>query len=362
MLNIKSSLVIFFIGLCTLLRAQVYGADQENHLWWKGLLVRDKGSSLVVEGLKKIDCKTIEKDPFYDKTYDIFNDIFWTVKKRDSENGQSRLEIYSSIDANKWDLEGYLSISKDVRPIHIWPVQNNTFLGMFAWDIELDGKSSPFALLKYNNSNELKIDSLLQPGFKGRLRWKNKEDDKWYFAPENMLLSLIWGREFVRTPTALVIYNTMTGYFWSIDTSKESPELKFGMLFPKLSGDFIGSNSEFIQPPLLTVLPRQDGHVVITSRSELAVFESRKDEKSFQFQGPPDPQAPKVPDHVQLTKAQIEEEALRAFPDLLWWDLDPTTMNFKSIDTPNGFANKFYSLDELRHFTFRFTPEGNITK
>lgn len=355
-------LLFLFIVVTTsaLLHAQVYGGDQETLFWWKHQLVRDKGDTLVVEGMTKKDRKTIEKDAFFKGPYDVFEDRFWTTKKLEGEANAMRLALYSSPDAHHWTHEGYLPVTRDERPIGIWPLQHDKFLAVYAWHILRGRESSPFAILKRGDTPQFDIDFLPKPGFPGRLRKKESGTDSWVFTLENAMLSLTWGRRFVRTPSALVLCDTMAGYFWVVNTDREAPEIELLKLYPKLTGTYLGEKSDSIQPPLLTVQPMRDGQVVITSRSEEATFRSREVEQEFQFRAPPDPRKPLYPQGDEATKEQAYSHGLTAFPDLMWWLLDPSTLTLKRMETPYGFSPHFRNLKQLREFTFTLEPDGRI--
>jgi hypothetical protein len=360
MVGPKLIFLSLWVTTSALLHGQVYGGDQETLFWWKNHLVRDKGDTLVVEGLSKKDRKTIEKEAYFSGPYDVFEDRFWTTKKVEGESNEVRLVLYSSADARHWSQEGYLPVSRDERPISIWPLQRDKFLAAYSWHIERGRQSSPFAILKRGEGNRFEIDSLPNPGFPGRLRHKEKDSGNWVFAAENAMLSLTWGRRFVRTPSALVLCNTMTGYFWVVNTDREAPEVELVKLYPKLSGIYLGEKSDTIQPPLLTVQPMRDGKVIITSRSEEATFRSREVEQGFQFRTPPDLKTPQYPKGDEGAKEQAYSHGLTAFPDLMWWNLDPSSLTLKKMDTPNGFAPHFQNLKQLREFTFTLEPDGNV--
>ncbi len=361
MARLWSLLAIGLLGTGPL-HAQVYGARAIPQFWKDGSLVRDQGSELVIEGPRPGDQKTIKKNPIYGKPYDVFEGRFWTSQRPEDGKVISRLTLYSSGDGQTWHPEGFLRYWADERPLGIWPLQKDRFLAVYAWHLERGEKKSPFAILKRGHEDEFEILDLPAPGFPGRLRYKDKEG--WAFAPENVQLAFGWNEaknlSFVRTPTALVLYNPMAGYFWSVDTTKEVPELRFGALYPAMKGPWLGDKSDFIQPPLLTVQPRPDGHVLIASRSEAAMFKAREIEATHQFPGVADPRAPSLPAHRDQEKENVAAYSLQKYPELLWWDLDPARMSFKREDPPDGAPPHFTSVAQLRRFTFRVESNGRV--
>ena len=363
LMHVRRLGLLLLLALPTSLMAQAYATRSDPEFWHRGQLVTDKGSFLKFEGLKPKDIREVKKNTYFDKAIDEFEDQFWTVKKAGSTAEDARLELYASPDAIHWNLEGYVKNQGSARPLGIWPVQGDRFLAVFDRHVEMgegsDKEASPFVLLRRGKTNAFDLAKLLPCGFVGRLRWKDK-DGMYYFAPENALLSLIWGKEFVRTPSALVLFNTSTGYFWSVDTGKESLELRFGALYPEIQGPKLGVDaSDSMQIPILAVHPRPNGHVLIASRSEDAMFKSREAEAKL-LSARPLVRGVKSDTKDEISREEAMQMGVKAYPDLLWWDLDPATMQFKREDPPVGAPGKLRDLAFLRKFTFQQKADGSV--
>jgi len=339
--------------------SQIYTKLVEPELWMNNRLVRDCGSEIKIESQRKEECKVITKQGEFTKKYDVFGNRFWTTVKREEAGNKARLIVFSSQDADHWREEGSLSITPDERPIHIWPIQNDRFLAMYAWQIERDKMSSPFALLKRGEDGALKIESLLDWGLKAKLRHKDA-DGTWYFSPDVLHLTWQWGLEYARTPSALVIYSSLGGYFWSVDTDQEQIDLKTRVLYPAVKDFLYGPKAQFLEAPVLEVQPCQDGHLLIAARSEDAVFKARELEAKMQFRAIPDPSKPTPVKFDDQSKEAVRRQGLIAYPELLWWDLDPSSMSFKHLDAPYGAPIHFTSLEQFRNFAFRHKVDGSI--
>jgi hypothetical protein len=174
----------------------------------------------------------------------------------------------------------------------------------------------------------------------------------------------------VRAGNHLVFAHQSYGRFVVLDT--RTLKTRLVRLFPKIEDkrlwDFEGLGFEHA---LLGMQPRQNGHVLIASRSEEAVLKARDLERKAQAQVLPvdhrDParrqellrEAWQNQDRKDLVQNYRDVGAAQ-YPEVLWWDLDPETGTLTREPAPHGAPGELPRADLIRRFRFRFDVKEEV--
>jgi len=344
--------------------AQIFPA-QQHYQFWDGTrlisLEKPDAARFSIDQKGRLPRKEINLPPGF--TYlDFFNGFFRAQELERLPNGEKNWKLHSSADGMHWNLEGLLPLGK-LGALKVLAVGGGKYLlctvgGMNAL---VEGKeSSCFALAALDDSNVLRLRSILDMGLQEPYATpvppKNPEAE----APKpkvnrKYLLPLLGlGSKIVRSSDALAIVSERLGYIWILDTKKESPSLRLVKVFPALTEAKFRTPDK-METAILGFQPRPDGHFLLATRSEAAVL-AGVDEAS-----PPITSIADFKDKARMeSRLKLENAQLEKHPEILWWDLDPTTGKLTRESAPAGMPDKIFDAAVLRKFCFRFKPDGTV--
>jgi hypothetical protein len=232
-----------------------------------------------------------------------------------------------------------------------------------------DGAASFLAVGGANAAGLVKLDRLIEVDLGDQaLEGAAKPDFFKEFPRLFYVIGFLMGR--VRAGNHLVFAHQSYGRFVVLDT--RTLKTRLVRLFPKIEDkrlwDFEGLGFEHA---LLGMQPRQNGHVLIASRSEEAVLKARDLERKAQAQVLPvdhrDParrqellrEAWQNQDRKDLVQNYRDVGAAQ-YPEVLWWDLDPETGTLTREPAPHGAPGELPRADLIRRFRFRFDVKEEV--
>ena len=312
-------------------------------------------------------------------------------KGRDFREVRASLYIYRNGGA-RWELWDTLKTTPEAYISWISPLEGGGYLLVGAFvDTEMR-RADPLAVARNNGHGKLVIRETEdvdfgaptfvwgQPGkvvSADEAQSYNFNRPRWMHNPKLLgALDTVLGpfAHPIRVASHIVLVGRHLGIFIVVN-SRTGKVQRMGRLFGDLPEDAM-TTPEAYEYGVLGVQPRPDGHLLIASRSEEAVTQSRTWKPDLP---PPEPvrlsaseafgksaedqsdlleEKQDAADRARISEAR--EARLRHFPDLVWWDFDPDTGTFRRERPPEGVPERFPSTAALRAFAFSFKPDGNL--
>lgn len=277
----------------------------------------------------------------------------YAMRREHGASGRS-CAIVSSTDARTWNPVG--RIGGDVTGFV--PLRNGRYFVYVALKSLTDGKSgSHMALFRKNERGELLQDALVAYPFSEPLcRFTGKRGpdgkpafaipDKWSVVQQTFFEPPVVVQDFI------CVFNRQTG--WVLIFSREDGSLKRTVrVFSGVDEERIQRDGSKLEVGLLCLQATREGDLLIASRMEDAVLHSR-----ILFASYPDRMLPgQAPFEAEKAFVPDQRNSVKAWPDLLYWRMDPETGNLQR-DSPRGLPAKAGSLEELKRFRFRMRMDN----
>lgn len=282
----------------------------------------------------------------------------WFWGQRVLKRGASEIDVLRSIDGRHWHLFTRWQMEPGLSRCRLFRLGEGFLAIGSVRPFQMEGKASRFAYLKAGSGERLLLDRLLPEGP------QEPRSDSTLFQR----LFVPWVMEI---PQGWAVLNFRTGDIWMFRATGEGLNQRFLQIFPEASKD--GSDP---YPPLLGCALRPEGTLLLATRSEDAV------KKGMALAGNDEPLRPgAMPDSVRFQgaeaqgqwerdqvmaqfRARSEQGAGRvreAFPEVLYWDLDPETGRLTRCPPPQGAPSRLLSEEAERTFTFRFRADGSFS-
>jgi hypothetical protein len=245
-------------------------------------------------------------------------------------------EILEYVD-KRWELIAFYRHPKGL--IELFPIHGDLFVGitMHAHALENNGKSYPFGLFRLGNKRDL----ILSDVFDANLE-KPFFNSSHALNYPNLVSSIISG-QCSFTDKCLVVGGDY-GHFWVFNADNGN-FIKLIRLFPNVTDRILEKNELF--PGILGFQPRQDGDILIASRSEDAVLNAWKT-----FPRPDDGVIKKTLDWLGQTN--------KFNPMIYWWILEPTSGKFYEVAKPYEVIDRLHKNEDIMNFNWRFKYDGNL--
>jgi len=352
-------LTLTFSGLN--LAAQVFPAEQTALFWGpSGELYCRQGHEVRVEAPPARPSLTrMIKLPSDLETVHVEGGWFWGNRRVRKPGGQE-IQVLRSADGAHWHFVARWVVGPRQPGCRILAMGAH-FLATATMATFQDGnQSSRVAVLTQGRGNDLRLKRLIDLG--------PKEGPQGIFVPWALALPDGW---------ALVHFRT--GHLWTIRALGDRIQTRPYKVFDKVPDRALAGNMP-LDVAVLGCQPGPTGDLLIATRSEDAVLKGRAFAKSVSPElGQPgwvDPELLKDPspqaretvrraveaygkrqDELQDT---VEPKVLEAFPELLWWELDPREGTLRRCEPPAGAPSRIGSLEVLKSFRFRFRVDGSL--
>jgi hypothetical protein len=216
--------------------------------------------------------------------------------------------------------------------------------------------------MKQGKGSLLEIDALLPMGI-------GKHTPDWIFVPSVVQISQGWA-----------VVNSRTGHIWLVRDGGEQVKIRTTKLYGSVKDSAI-QNLGSIDPPILGCQPTLDGTLLIAARSEEAVLKAPEFREAARKAHPipalgkgladldpsqsgPNPQMEaklkSLSQQLQARTTTVEGPLLAMFPEVVWWELDPTTSLFTKVSAPPGAPEQLLTPEVYRAFRFRFDVKGRM--
>lgn len=243
---------------------------------------------------------------------------------------------------------------KEAHLLHCYPLDDHRFflVALPSKPFRLGNKVSPFAIGRMNQGGNIETLELTNLGFPKPLLVKTRAD-RFALDPayEYLHTAILHPSPFVPLRDGFALVADQVGVFWIFDgKGRMRKRIK---LYNSVSEERLAQRDS-LEQAVLGCQPREDGQILIASRTEEAVLNARRqfprDESLEAFR---DPEARKE-------AARQEQKSLEAFPELKWHLLDPDAGTVNPCDPPLKVKDHFDEVSEISRFKFRFLPNGNL--
>ncbi|MBI4914084.1 MAG: hypothetical protein HY823_15240 [Acidobacteria bacterium] len=240
--------------------------------------------------------------------------------------------------------------------LFFYPLSDTRFLlvDRSAQGFEFEGQRHLFVLASLDDKGSLTIRGPLDLGFSepsfqrkfvdGRRQWVPNPKALWQFSALSHAPFFTVGDEPVLGFFSTGIYLVLDG---------QGRRLKTLRLFPGLDDDRIADHDSYDRP-VLCAQPRQDGTLLIASRSEDATLRGRRAfARKYTLEGFKDPR-----ERARLDEA--DTLSLKNFPHVLWWVLDPKAKTLEPTLSPERVPDRIYDIPTYKKFWFTMDAQGNL--
>lgn len=286
-------------------------------------------------------------------------------------DGVRGFEVVSSPDASTWTREAFLPRQGFPDQPEVWgiyPLGGDDFLIRAGWSFFRDRQGeSPLALVRRDPlSGTLRFVRIVDMGL-GREGGRSVIPAKAF--------GVLYLPRVCYVPEGLVLVCPVTGHcLWALREGAKGIKIRHRFLYPEVLARLKQGGK--LERVVLGAQPTATGEVWIATRSREGVL---KGMAAWETLVPPDaplPQkAPGVDDatYLEQVKAALQREvgqrtqtqkdgadmAIRAFPEIVWWELDPERGSLEQINPP-GAKTLLRGAADIQHFTFRFRADGRL--
>jgi hypothetical protein len=343
------------------LAAQV-PADQDPIFWDGGRVIRmnPMDHTITVEdgGLPSKPPVTLDvkfRGEPLGPAFNVHAGRYWVTHRSVAAEDAPDIEVHSSVDGKAWQREGYaLRESAQGWIQNIIHLSGDYFIFETIHGFRDGAKSSPLALGKKDAHGVIKFEKLLDLQIDKSWLAQDKSG-AWEKNFKDLLYAIISFGFLGRTDDKVIYGSGYPGFLWVVGAEGGSPSIKLAKLYPS-EGLSPGAKGHLTHC-LLGIQPTADGHFLVASRSLDAVLHADG--------GAADawPATSGTPAKEKLRTefaAKAEANGLIRYPEILWWDFDPGTGNFRKEATPMGAPGQISSVEGLSRFRFRITPKGQV--
>ena len=277
----------------------------------------------------------------------------WCLRKINGDR-----DLYFTQDGKAWDLFSRFNVG-DAKVVHCLPLGGDRFfmISIPTKPFVLGLVMSPLAVGRFSKDHGIRVEGLVDLGLGLVQRIPISKDPK--STPIVSMRGLARAAfpvifsdsSFIPLPDGFALLSDQAGIFWIFD---ERGALKREVrLFKSITNEKL-KEWDKIEHAVLGCQPTSQGTILIASRPEDAVLLARegfpRDETLEMFKDP-----------AQRARIErLENDSLRAYPELEWWTLDPAEGRIWSTPSPQNTQSRFMSRDQVAAFQFRFLPNGNL--
>jgi hypothetical protein len=281
----------------------------------------------------------------------------------------ARVQLCASENGGRWEVIGELPVDSrwpQAPPGMVLPLEGDRFLGVLQNPILERGKSSYFVTYKLDSaSGKIEFNELCDMGLPGELLIPNKASKSSALRnPKFSLLQYI-GLEMraagsIRTEDYICFLMPSTGLVWVFDGGKgylKGLHPLYGKILSSLD------RPERIESAVVQWQARPDGHILLASRTEKAVFEARAHYRTGIVMSQPTEAELKDPaklEELSRLQAKIVEGGFLFEPELQWWDFNPATGKFTREDAPAGAPVFCWNAEEWEGLKFEHRKNGTL--
>lgn len=289
--------------------------------------------------------------------YLSFTDGTHHAMRREQGPSGRTCAIFSSPDAKTWTPVGH--IPGDVTGFV--PLRNGRYFACVALRPLTDGRSgSHMALFRQSEKGGLRLEALVAFPFSEPLcrptGKRNPDGQPSFTIPDKWS---VVHQTFFEPPVVLqdhlCLYNRQTG--WVLVFSREDGSLKRTVkVYAGVDETRIQRDGSKLEVGLLCLQATREGSLLIASRMEDAVLHSRS-----LFASNPDKLLPgQAPFEAEQAFIPDQRNSVKAWPDILYWRLDPETGDLRPEAPPN-LPLKIHRLEDLKRFRFRMRIDNTPT-
>jgi hypothetical protein len=349
------------IGLSASLRAQTFPKPQEPMVWDQNAVAVIEGESGTAIRLEdRHTGKAREVKPGKDiRNLSYWRGSAWGLFRTEASADKPTITLMRCSDQKRWlpwaTLSGH-TVSGALYPLD----DEKTFFAVSKAKGFIQGnKASYFALFKVNERNELELSELVDLGLKEPLLVVKQPDAKapsTKIAELNPKYAMLHGVSFhiapLRFEGGFAIVSQRAGYVWILDGRTGQVKRRIDLISGVKEENL--TSKDMLEVAILGIQPRDTGHLLAATRSEDAVLRALKVEG-----GALSLETLKSPEKMKAYEAR-RGEALAAFPELLWWDINPDTGEVRRETPPLNVPDKIWDVRILKGFRFRFKPNGDL--
>jgi hypothetical protein len=282
----------------------------------------------------------------------------WTVALQGEPR---RPVVYRSADWSRWDHVGALDLP-EARIRGLFPLKDDRFLLQQGMDpFVKEGRASFLAIARLKEGT-LQVESLVELGLelvapmpKGTdpAQWIPMPRPGWEEAFGELSTTAL---ETVGGQPCLVAASLGKVFFFS----PEHGGLKRTATLYAAAEELLAKGQKPAWP-LILVRPLPSGELVVAARSEDAVRSGRR---VFADAAPVERREGATPVEAfqaqQAAQAQVRDKVWEAYPELLWFRVNPEEGLFRALSAPAGLPDKLASVEDFERFTFKVQPGGDL--
>lgn len=274
----------------------------------------------------------------------------WCLRKIDGVR-----DLFHSVDGKAWTLFAHFNIG-GARVVRCLPLGNDRFfmIAIPAMPFVQGISMSPFAIGRFDPDHGIRVQSLVDLGL--GLVQRIPQDPK---ATPRVQISglavvafpiIFSDTPFIPLPDGFALLSDQAGIFWIFD---ERGSLKREVrLFRGITNERLKEGT--LEHAVLGCQPTSQGTILIASRHEDAVLQAQvlfhREDTLETFRDPV----------LRAHNERLEDESVRAYPELEWWTFDPSEGRIWPTAAPRATPTRFLNREHLSAFQFRFLPDGNL--
>lgn len=264
------------------------------------------------------------------------------------------LEAWISEDLQGWRKVDTLSKASCKGVWRLIPLEGDKFLvaARYRCVMTVKGASGPLAIGRMEKG-ELVLESLVDLGLKpsyvaGWVEGHPRTHDAWSFL-ENMLMTGQWLQSGDH-------WNWVDAHTGSVLTFTNKGRLVRRTRLYRSPGEEAWKGPGFLNytSAILAAQPTRDGDLLIAARTEdtvcLANTYLETDDSLEAFQD----------EARRKRNLRMEDERLKAFPEVVWWEYSPVRGTFHEVPAPRNVASRLPTRAAFEAFTFRMKVDGNL--
>lgn len=292
------------------------------------------------------------------EVFDAYDGRLWMCEDRSTTVDRHR-SFYSSVDGQHWQVEAVAKPLGRAPVLRAYPLSKGHWLLISMGVFEQDKQRSPFALGREGKGHELELDEILDSGLSKGLLAPNGTGKSETMSLADLPLAYLQNfvvlgvQGVIRTDAGLVIVSDRTGYIWLLHDKQGTASLDLVKLFPQADDRWLVARGP-ADVLVLGAQPRPNGHILIAARSEDYAFKARK-----YIDAPPQLMKDST-EADEKAEAEYQKKVTAAFPEVIWWDLDPQKGTFKQEPAPHGAPSRLSSPAAVENFSFIVDESDNV--
>lgn len=325
----------------------------------------NKDHPLTFETLKAGKIETVDIPPASSQPMiaaDFFDGSVWAIHRerlpqteKTSSGWQSTL--YRRSENLAWEKVGEFR-TESFHLIRILPLGSGRFFGISGSPGSGFGdgreEKKPFALLRLGKEGgRFDVERTIDAGLEKPFFQKAKSGQGWELHYP-ALSQAFMNPPVLRYEGGFSIVDGRTGYIWMFDAN----DGKLKRVFKLFSGV---DEKKLVDPrdlshALLGAQPRPNGHILLASRLEDAVLHAAQHTRRNLGSNLSDDEFKSI----QPALEHFMNANVQLYPQVLWWDVDPSTGEVRPETPPQHFPEMLFSQAQMWAFDWRYKPDGNL--